>query len=152
MTNPIDKVVVASLYGDPLHSGHIEYLQLARQLGTSLIVIVNNDEQTIKKKGFVLLSAKERIAIVRELKCVTTVVESIDKDESVCQTLKMLHPHIFAKGGDRNRYNIPEKQICEEMGIQITDGCGIKKQSSRKLLCTLQSDMKNVTQGYFEGN
>lgn len=146
-----DIVVVASLYGDPIHTGHIEYLQLARKLGTSLVVIINNDEQTIKKKGFVLLPAKERVGIVRALECVTAVVESIDKDESVCQTLKILHPHIFAKGGDRNRDNIPEAKICEELGIKIVDGCGKKIQSSRKFLHSLQINIENAVQGYFEG-
>ena len=38
-----DKVVVAvSGYFDPMHVGHLEYLQLASKLGDKLIVIVNN--------------------------------------------------------------------------------------------------------------
>lgn len=144
-------VVVASLYGDPIHAGHIEYLQKARDLGDSLVVIVNNDKQTVNKKGFVLIPAKERMQIVRALRCVTAVVESIDEDGSVCKTLKMLRPDIFAKGGDRNRNNIPETAICEELGIKVIDGCGEKIQSSRKLLNDLKSNLVHVVEGYFEG-
>ena len=40
------KIVVASGYFDPLHSGHIEYLQKSKELGDLLIVIVNNDSQS----------------------------------------------------------------------------------------------------------
>ena len=39
------RVVVASGYFNPLHYGHVSYLEKARDLGTSLIVIVNNDLQ-----------------------------------------------------------------------------------------------------------
>ena len=43
--------VVVSGYFDPLHVGHIEYLELAKELGTKLVVIVNNDYQCVLKKG-----------------------------------------------------------------------------------------------------
>ena len=41
------RVVVASGYFNPLHYGHVSYLEKARDLGTSLIVIVNNDLQAV---------------------------------------------------------------------------------------------------------
>ena len=37
------KVVVASGYFDPMHYGHVEYLQRSKDLGDTLIVIVNSD-------------------------------------------------------------------------------------------------------------
>ena len=45
------KTVAVSGYFDPLHVGHIEYLEMAAQLGDELIVIVNNDRQAALKKG-----------------------------------------------------------------------------------------------------
>ena len=36
------KYVVASGYFDPIHMGHIEYLQRSKEQGDVLIVIVNN--------------------------------------------------------------------------------------------------------------
>ena len=35
-------VVAVSGYFDPLHVGHLEYLEMAKQLGDKLIVIVNS--------------------------------------------------------------------------------------------------------------
>ena len=37
------KIVATSGYFDPLHVGHLECLELAKELGDKLIVIVNSD-------------------------------------------------------------------------------------------------------------
>ena len=37
-----EKVVIVSGYFDPLHVGHLEYLQMASQLGDKLLVIINS--------------------------------------------------------------------------------------------------------------
>ena len=34
--------VAVSGYFDPIHVGHLEYLEMAKSLGDSLVVIVNN--------------------------------------------------------------------------------------------------------------
>ncbi len=127
-------VVVASGYFDPIHIGHIEYLNLAKKLGDKLIVIVNNDAQAVLKKGKPFMSQTERIAIVKELKCVDEVFLSIDKDPSVCESLRKIRPNIFAKGGDRIVSNIPEVSVCKEIGCKIIDGLGAKIQSSSELI------------------
>lgn len=127
-------IVVASGYFDPIHSGHIEYLELAKKLGDKLIVIINNDEQAKLKKGFVFMPYEEREKIVKSLKFVDGVVKSVDGDSSVCKTLEMIKPDIFAKGGDRFSYEIPESKICSKFGIKIIDGLGNKIQSSSELV------------------
>jgi hypothetical protein len=40
----------------------------------------------------------------------------------------------FANGGDQNNDTIPERPICEELGIKLIDGLGGKIQSSSWLL------------------
>ena len=40
----------------------------------------------------------------------------------------------FANGGDQNNDTIPERPICEKMGIALIDGLGDKIQSSSWLL------------------
>jgi len=128
------KIIAASGYFDPLHAGHIEYLEMAKKLGDKLIVIVNNDEQARLKKGFEFMPFEERMKIVKALEMVDEVFASIDKDESVCKSLKAIKPHIFAKGGDRNTGNIPEVGVCDECGIKIIEGLGKKIQSSSELI------------------
>ena len=127
-------IVAASGYFDPIHAGHIEYLELAKKLGDKLIIILNNDEQTKLKKGFVFMPYEEREKIVKSLKFVDEVVKSIDDDPSVCKTLAMIKPNIFAKGGDRFSYEIPEAKVCNEFNIKIIDGLGNKIQSSSELV------------------
>ncbi len=127
-------IVVASGYFDPLHVGHIECLELAKELGDKLIVIVNNDKQAILKKGVEFMPFKERVKIVESLGVVDEVFECIDEDATVCKSLAVIKPHIFAKGGDRNVGNIPEDVVCELHGIKIIDGLGDKIQASSKLI------------------
>mmetsp|Transcript_94879 Transcript_94879/g.186100 ORF Transcript_94879/g.186100 Transcript_94879/m.186100 type:complete len:173 (-) Transcript_94879:20-538(-) len=128
------RVVVASGYFDPLHYGHIEYLQKSKDLGDKLIVIVNNDRQASLKKGQPFMPARERVKLVRSLACVDAAVESVDDDRSVCKTLRLLHPDIFTNGGDARNDNIPEAQVCAELGISMVDGLGEKIQSSSLLV------------------
>ena len=45
------KTIAISGYFDPLHVGHLEYIELAAELGDHLTVIVNNDFQCELKKG-----------------------------------------------------------------------------------------------------
>ena len=42
------RVIIISGYFNPLHSGHLDYIESAKEKGDYLIVIVNNDKQ---KKG-----------------------------------------------------------------------------------------------------
>jgi rfaE bifunctional protein nucleotidyltransferase chain/domain len=134
------KVVVASGGFDCLHVGHVEYLEMAAKLGNQLVVIVNTDNFLMHKKGHVFMPLKERMAIVASLRCVDEVVACIDTDQSVCETLRMLKPNIFAKGGDRKIGDIPEAHICNELGIEIIDGLGEKIQSSSALVAAIKKE------------
>ena len=127
------KIVATSGYFDPLHVGHLECLELAKQLGDKLIVIVNSDLQAKLKKGKSFMKQEDRIKIISALRCVDEVFLSIDKNESQCESLKYLKPDIFAKGGDRMSGEIPELKVCRELGINIVDGLGKKIRSSSKL-------------------
>lgn len=128
------KKVAASGYFNPLHKGHVEYLEKAKQLGDYLIVIVNSDHQRALKNSKEFMDEDERMEIVSALRCVDEVILSIDKDGTVCDTLALIKPDVFAKGGDRFTTEIPEAKICQELGIQMVDGLGNKIQSSSWLL------------------
>jgi len=127
------KTVVVSGYFDPIHVGHLEYLKLAKDLGDKLIVIVNNNEQCILKKGKPFMDELDRLEIVKSLKMVDDVFLSIDKDKSVIRSLEILKPNIFANGGDRNTNEVPESVICKKYNIKMIDGLGNKIRSSSDL-------------------
>lgn len=127
------KVICCSGGFDPIHKGHIEYLQQAALLGNELIVILNTDKFLLEKKGYVFMPFEERLFVLENIKCVNKVVVCIDEDQSVSKTLELIKPNIFAKGGDRNKGNIPEKLVCDKLGIQIIDGLGEKISSSSDL-------------------
>jgi len=124
------KTVAISGYFDPLHVGHIELINQAAKLGDELIVIVNNDDQATLKKGRPFMNQDDRANIVANIKSVDEVVLSIDYDKSVCRTLKLVKPDVFAQGGDRHDDEVPEKGICKELGIKMIDGLGDKIRSS----------------------
>lgn len=127
-------IVCASGYFSAIHRGHIEYLEKSKMLGNYLVVIVNNDHQTMLKHNKIFKSIEDRLAVVRSLRCVDMAVVSVDDDRSVCKTLECLRPHIFANGGDAKNDSIPEKIICEKYNIKMIDGLGDKIQSSSWIL------------------
>ena len=125
--------VAVSGYFDPIHVGHLEYLKMAKELGDFLIVIVNNNQQCILKKGKSFMDENDRVEIVRALGIVDKVFLSIDTDRTVCKSLEEIKPDIFANGGDRSTYEVPETSICEKYNIKMIDGLGDKIRSSSSL-------------------
>ena len=127
------KVIAISGYFDPIHVGHLEYINMAKKLGDKLVVIVNNNYQCELKKSKPFMDEKDRVTIVSNLKNVDEVFLSIDKDKTVCASLEKIKPDIFANGGDRKNYEIPESVICKKYDIKIIDGLGEKIRSSSDL-------------------
>jgi len=123
-------VVAVSGYFDPLHVGHLEYLEMAKQLGDKLIVIVNSDKQAVLKKGKSFMNENDRAEIVAALKCVDEVFLSIDEDKSVCKSLEAIKPDIFANGGDRSLSEIPETAVMKKYNIKMVDGWEVKSDES----------------------
>ena len=113
------KIVLATGGFDPIHSGHIEYLKIAKSLGDKLVVGLNSDDWLRRKKGREFMPWNERAAIVGNLKSVDQVIDFNDADGSATQAIfKVLseidHGRdtvIFANGGGRNAGNIPEETV-----------------------------------------
>ncbi|MDO8661341.1 MAG: adenylyltransferase/cytidyltransferase family protein [Candidatus Woesearchaeota archaeon] len=135
-------IIVASGGFDPLHAGHVTYLQKAKQLGGTLVVILNNDNWLRSKKGYVFMPEQERMAIVKALRCVDKVILtkhlSDTKDLSVCDAISeiknLIRIDIFGKGGDRTADNIPEYTLCDKLSIKMVFGLGDKVQASSELV------------------
>ena len=123
---------------DPVHVGHVRMIQAAAQFG-DVIIICNSDAWLKRKKGYSFMPFKERAEILRALKGVKDVIEADDDDGSVCETLKVLQPDIFANGGDRFNTNTPETQTCKKYDIEMLWGVGGGKiQSSSDLVANMK--------------
>ena len=135
------KAIIVSGYFNPIHKGHLEYFNNAKDLADELFVIVNSDLQRALKDSKEFQKEDERLCIVQNIKAVDTAIISIDEDRTVCATITHLHEHFskthdlsFANGGDQDNNSIPEAPICKELGVQLIDGLGDKIQSSSWLL------------------
>ena len=130
-----EKFVAVSGGFDPIHVGHVRMIQAAAEMG-KVVVIANSDEWLMRKKGYVFMPYEERQEVLYSIKGVVDVIEARDDDDTVCQTLKKINPDIFANGGDRKEGNVPEYDLCEDMGIEMKFGVGgsDKPQSSSWLV------------------
>lgn len=135
------KAIIVSGYFNPIHKGHLEYFNNAKNLADELFVIVNSDLQRALKDSKEFQKEDERLFIVQNIKAVDTAIISIDKDRTVCASIEAIFETYgdqyqlgFANGGDQDNNSIPEAPICKELGIQLIDGLGDKIQSSSWLL------------------
>ncbi len=142
------KTVAISGGFDPIHIGHIRLIQEAQAFGDRLVVILNNDNWLMAKKGFVFMNQEERKTILEAIKGVDEVVitnhPQNPSDMSVSETLELTKPNIFANGGDRNETDAANPnsslyhdiQTCKKLGIEIiyNVGKGGKIQSSSELV------------------
>lgn len=148
-STPKQKIVVAVSGGfDPVHSGHLCLIKEAKKLGHELVVILNNDNWLLKKKGYVFMPQKERKEILKSLKWVDKVILTShpknSKNMSVDRELKKIRPHIFANGGDRTKNNIPELAVCREISCRPVFNLGRKIQSSSWLLENFVQKAKRI--------
>ena len=127
------KKVAISGYFDPIHVGHLEYIEMSKKLGDYLVVIVNNNKQCVLKKGNPFMDEMDRMKIVKAIKWVDEVFLSVDQDGTVCKSLEKIKPDIFTNGGDRYIKECPEAVVCRKYGIELFDGMGDKIRSSSDL-------------------
>lgn len=139
--NNMKKLIIVSGYFNPLHKGHLDLFEKAKEVGDLLCVIVNNDIQRELKGSKFFQDQDERIQIIRALSIVDMAWISVDKDLTQNETLKVMVDKFygsmkltFANGGDQTNETIPEADICRTFDIELIDGLGDKIQSSSWLL------------------
>ena len=145
------RIVVISGYFNPIHSGHLDYIDAASDLGDFLVVIINNDDQVKIKGSIPFMSEDERQRVVSSIKGVHYTYISTDEDESVSNSLLNIYylfrdnydfiDMTFANGGDRKEGGIPEEEVCNRFGIKMAYNVGGEKtQSSSNLIKEAQDN------------
>ena len=134
---------IVSGYFNPLHQGHIEYFNGAKEQCDHLVVIVNNDNQVFIKGSTPFMDENHRAFIVENLKSVNEVMISIDKDRTVCESIRSVWSNFpctkmkFFNSGDRvNNAESKETELCKMLGIEYVNLPLPKKFSSSELVQT----------------
>jgi len=132
------KVVFGNGCFDLLHVGHVRYLKGAKALGDVLIVAVNDDSSVtgLGKRKKVVTPAKERAEIIAALEGVDYVI--LFSDPNVENLLRILQPHIHAKGTDYTEETVPEGEIVRAYGGRVAIVGDPKDHSTRDLIKTIK--------------
>jgi cytidyltransferase-like protein len=153
------KIVLVTGGFDPVHSGHVEYFNAARELGDKLVVGLNSDDWLVRKKGQAFMPWSERAAVVAALHVVDRVINFDDSDgsakDAIRKARKIFPNHdkiIFANGGDRTKDNILEMDLLKEyLNLQFVFGVGgeDKKNSSSWILKEWKEPKTERPWGYY---
>jgi cytidyltransferase-like protein len=101
---------------DPLHHGHVSYLEAAAALGLPVLCNVSSDDW-VRRKHPPLLDQQERAALVDAIRFVDLTHLSAGDTLDV---LRLLRPRYYAKGADwRGHLPDAEQAACAELGIEV---------------------------------
>ena len=146
------KVILISGGFDPVHKGHIQCIQNARELADEVWIGLNNDSWLRRKKGKSFMKEDERAFIMESLRDVDYVYVMnplIHGDDTAIDFIdharrKYIKENgdlpkgvmAFGNGGDRVAGQVPsvEEDVCKGWGIELVWGLGDKVQSSSWLL------------------
>tara|TARA_B100000767_G_C19680959_1_gene499565 strand:- start:383 stop:1162 length:780 start_codon:yes stop_codon:yes gene_type:complete len=141
MTKKYDYALVSGGF-DPVHVGHLRMFQDAKKLSDNVILLLNNDEWLIKKKGKPFMNQNQRKEILDEFSSVSQVIIQKSNNKSSSKAIEDFvnnNPNkkiCYCNGGDRsNIKNIHESEICRKLSVDLQFGVGgeVKIESSSEL-------------------
>lgn len=129
-----DTVVLANGCFDPLHVGHVRYLDGAKERGDFLVVALNDDRSTreLKGEGRPVVEGWDRAQLLSSLVMVDAVL--IFGDGDVSGLLRTLRPAVHAKGTGYPFENVPELETSVKLGIETVTVGGPKLHTSSDIL------------------
>jgi len=129
-----EKIIMTNGCFDLMHTGHIDYLQKARELGDKLVVAVNSDEsvKTLKGDSRPINNVQNRMTMLAALECVDWVVPFTEEtpERLYCRVL----PDVIVKGGDYRPEDVVGGDCIKAQGgkVQIIDF--VEGQSTTKII------------------
>lgn len=130
------KVVFTNGVFDFVHSGHLSYMEKARDLGDMFVMAINSDASVKRIKGPArpINAEHDRALILAGLRCVDYV--TIFEQDTPTEILDILKPSIHTKGGDYDPEKMPETPTVRKNGgevviIPLKDGYSNSKQFER---------------------
>jgi cytidyltransferase-like protein len=152
MTERPARASIVSGYFGPLHHGHIDMIEAARERSGYLIVIVNNDLQQTLKKGRVIQKDVDRARIVGALRDVDAVYIAVEDGPGIDGSFDMIRADYpdteleFCNGGDRKDVDtLPpdEVEAARRNRISLFYGVGgvEKADSSSRILAAMNEDV-----------
>lgn len=113
------KLVFTNGCFDIIHSGHVDYLNKAKQLGDFLVVALNSDISVKKIKGAKrpIINETERAIILDNLKCVDYIIYF--DEETPEKLIESLIPDILVKGADWSMDKIVGREIVIANGGEV---------------------------------
>jgi rfaE bifunctional protein nucleotidyltransferase chain/domain len=126
-------VVLTNGVFDLLHVGHLRCLLASRREGDVLIVALNSDDYVCRHKtpDGPVNPLTSRMELLSGFQCVDYVT-SFDGD-TANDILRLLKPHVHAKGTDYSSTMLPENETNRELGIRMAFVGDRKRHSSTTL-------------------
>jgi len=113
------RVVTTNGCFDILHVGHLATFRRAKELGDTLVVLVNDDDSVRRLKGpsRPIVPAADRAELVAALEPVDYVV--LFSEDTPVEALAAIRPAVHVKGGDYGVTDLPETPIVEAGGGKV---------------------------------
>jgi D-glycero-beta-D-manno-heptose 1-phosphate adenylyltransferase len=114
------KIVFTNGCFDLLHSGHLQYLAQAKNLGHKLVIGLNSDASTKRLKGThrPINDEKSRSLMLAALVFVDAVV--LFEEDTPLNLIQIVQPDILVKGGDYNISAIVGADLVQQKGGLVT--------------------------------
>src|SRR2546422_5448291 len=105
------RVVFTNGCFDILHSGHIDLLRRARDLGDALVVAINSDSSIVRIKGSdrPIIPEQERAELLDGFEMVDFVCWF--EDDTPLQAILTIHPDVLVKGADWTDNIVGQREV-----------------------------------------